>query len=147
MVGSLHKFHTWYVDAFWWEEEPNCFWVRVKGHLGHRAENLVNKISRGRKLRWISYLVCRCVMVRGRTVIFGGGQRSSGVTRGQTLKILLTRYLKLGSLDKFHTWYVDGLWWEEEPYCFWWGSKVIWGHRGSNSENLLNMISRGRKLR
>ena len=41
---------------------------------------------------------------------FGGGQRSFGVTGGETLKILLTRYLKVGSLDEFHTLYVDGLW-------------------------------------
>ncbi|KAJ8048230.1 hypothetical protein HOLleu_00462 [Holothuria leucospilota] len=35
--------------------------------------------------------------------IFGGGQRSFGVTRGQKLKTLLTRYLQIGSLDRFHT--------------------------------------------
>ena len=29
------------------------------------------------------------------------------------------QYLKLGTLDKVHTWYVDALWLEEEPYCFW----------------------------
>ncbi|KAJ8036308.1 hypothetical protein HOLleu_20243 [Holothuria leucospilota] len=29
------------------------------------------------------------------TFIFGGGQRSSGVTRGQTLKTLLTLYLQM----------------------------------------------------
>ncbi|KAJ8019296.1 hypothetical protein HOLleu_42176 [Holothuria leucospilota] len=43
-------------------------------------------------------------------IVFGGGQRSFGVTRGQTLKTLFTRYLKLGSLDGFHTWGVDALW-------------------------------------
>ena len=79
-------------------------------------------------------------------IVFGGGQSSWGVTGGQTLKTLLTRYLELGNLDKVHTWYVDALWLEEEPYCFWWRSKVIWGHRGSNPENLVNMMSRGRKL-
>ncbi|KAJ8045107.1 hypothetical protein HOLleu_08039 [Holothuria leucospilota] len=31
---------------------------------------------------------------RRNPIIFGGGQRSSGVTRGQTQKTLLTRYLK-----------------------------------------------------
>ncbi|KAJ8044305.1 Activator of 90 kDa heat shock protein ATPase-like 1 [Holothuria leucospilota] len=31
---------------------------------------------------------------RKNSVVFGGGQRSSGVTGGQTLKILLTQYLK-----------------------------------------------------
>ena len=41
---------------------------------------------------------------------FGGGQRSSGVTGGQTLKILLTRCLKEGSLDELDTLYVDALW-------------------------------------
>ncbi|KAJ8032667.1 hypothetical protein HOLleu_26255 [Holothuria leucospilota] len=46
---------------------------------------------------------------RKNPIIFGGGQRSSGVTRGQTLKTLLTRYLKVGSLNKFHTLYVDAL--------------------------------------
>ncbi|KAJ8044668.1 hypothetical protein HOLleu_07462 [Holothuria leucospilota] len=43
-------------------------------------------------------------------IMFGGGQRSCRVTRGQTLKMFLTRYLKLGSLNKFHTWYVHALW-------------------------------------
>ena len=79
-------------------------------------------------------------------IVFGGGQRSSGVTRGQTLKTLLTRYLKLGNLDQVHTWYVDALWLEEEAYRFWWRSKVIWGHQRSKSENLVNTISQGRKL-
>ncbi|KAJ8046615.1 hypothetical protein HOLleu_05355 [Holothuria leucospilota] len=32
---------------------------------------------------------------RKNSVVFGGGQRSSGVTGGQTLKTLLTRYLKM----------------------------------------------------
>ncbi|KAJ8038309.1 hypothetical protein HOLleu_15694 [Holothuria leucospilota] len=41
---------------------------------------------------------------------FGGGQRSPGVTGGQTLKTLLTQYLEVGSLDEFHTYYVDALW-------------------------------------
>ncbi|KAJ8032995.1 hypothetical protein HOLleu_23106 [Holothuria leucospilota] len=48
---------------------------------------------------------------RKNPIIFGGGQRSSGVSGGQTLKTLLTRYLKkVGSLDEFHTYYVDALW-------------------------------------
>ena len=52
-------------------------------------------------------------------IVFGGGQRSSGVTGGQTLKTLLTRYLKLGNLDQVHTWYVDALSLEGEPDRFW----------------------------
>ena len=44
------------------------------------------------------------------TFIFGGGQRSSGVTRDQTLQALLAQYLKVGSLDIFDMWYVDALW-------------------------------------
>ena len=32
-------------------------------------------------------------------IVFGGGQRSSAVTGGQTLKTSLTLYLKLGKLD------------------------------------------------
>ncbi|KAJ8035867.1 hypothetical protein HOLleu_19678 [Holothuria leucospilota] len=47
---------------------------------------------------------------RKNPIVFGGGQSSPGVTRGQTLKNLLTQYLKLGSLDEFHTLYVDALW-------------------------------------
>ncbi|KAJ8022356.1 hypothetical protein HOLleu_37229 [Holothuria leucospilota] len=47
---------------------------------------------------------------RKNPIVFGGGQRSSGVTRGQNLKTLFTRYLKLESLDRFHAWYVDVLW-------------------------------------
>ena len=46
---------------------------------------------------------------RKNPIVFGGGQRSSGVTGGQTLKILLKQYLKVGSLDEFHTLYVDAL--------------------------------------
>ncbi|KAJ8029028.1 hypothetical protein HOLleu_28312 [Holothuria leucospilota] len=52
-------------------------------------------------------------MLNGETmnpIIFGGGQRSSGVIRGQTLKTMLTPYLQVGSLDRFHTQYVDALW-------------------------------------
>ncbi|KAJ8026919.1 hypothetical protein HOLleu_31887 [Holothuria leucospilota] len=36
-------------------------------------------------------------------IVFGGVQRSSKVTRGQTLKTLLTQYLKGESLDRFYT--------------------------------------------
>ncbi|KAJ8039227.1 hypothetical protein HOLleu_16876 [Holothuria leucospilota] len=43
-----------------------------------------------------------CYGKRKNPIIFGGGQRSSGVTGGQTLKTMLTRYLKIGSLDRFH---------------------------------------------
>ncbi|KAJ8026858.1 hypothetical protein HOLleu_31813 [Holothuria leucospilota] len=32
---------------------------------------------------------------RKNRIIFGGGQRSSGVTRGQTMKTLLTQYLEM----------------------------------------------------
>ncbi|KAJ8030932.1 hypothetical protein HOLleu_27481 [Holothuria leucospilota] len=32
---------------------------------------------------------------RKNPIVFGGGQRSFGVTRGQTLKTLFTRYLKM----------------------------------------------------
>ncbi|KAJ8050373.1 hypothetical protein HOLleu_03557 [Holothuria leucospilota] len=46
---------------------------------------------------------------RKKPIIFGGVQRSSGVTGGETLKTWLTLYLKLGSLNKFHTLYVDAL--------------------------------------
>ncbi|KAJ8017877.1 hypothetical protein HOLleu_44457 [Holothuria leucospilota] len=45
--------------------------------------------------------------MRKNPIIFGGGERSSGVTRGQTLKTLLTRYLKKGSSDSSQTWYID----------------------------------------
>ncbi|KAJ8034084.1 hypothetical protein HOLleu_24509 [Holothuria leucospilota] len=46
---------------------------------------------------------------RKNPIVFGGGQRSSGVTGGQTPNTLLTRYLKVGSLDRLHTWYVVAL--------------------------------------
>ena len=58
----------------------------------------------------------------------------------------LTRYLKKGNSDSSQTWYIDAPYREEEPYCFWWRSKVMGGHRGSNSENLVNTISQVRKL-
>ncbi|KAJ8018645.1 hypothetical protein HOLleu_43270 [Holothuria leucospilota] len=58
-------------------------------------------------------LLTQCLKMRygkrKNPIIFGGGQRSSGVTGGQTLKTLLTRYLEVGSLDKFHTLYLDAL--------------------------------------
>ncbi|KAJ8047059.1 hypothetical protein HOLleu_05952 [Holothuria leucospilota] len=47
---------------------------------------------------------------RKNRIVFGRGQRSPGVTRGQTLKTLLTQYLVVGSLDEFDTLYVDALW-------------------------------------
>ncbi|KAJ8033523.1 hypothetical protein HOLleu_23786 [Holothuria leucospilota] len=36
-----------------------------------------------------------CYGKRKNPIIFGGGQRSCGVTGGQTLKTLLTQYLKM----------------------------------------------------
>ncbi|KAJ8027648.1 hypothetical protein HOLleu_32849 [Holothuria leucospilota] len=62
---------------------------------------------------------------RKNPIIFGGGQRSSGVTGGQSLKTLCARYLKVGILDRFHTKYVHVLWCEEKPYCFSWRSQAI----------------------
>ena len=38
-------------------------------------------------------------------IIFGGGQRSSGVTKGQNLKTMFTQYFKVGSLVRFQTWF------------------------------------------
>ena len=46
--------------------------------------------------------------------IFGGGQRSSGVTGGQNLKTSVTQYLKLGKVDQVQTWCADVLWWRVE---------------------------------
>ena len=57
-----------------------------------------------------------------------------------------TRYLKKGSLDRSHIWYVGEPHWVQEPYCFWWRSMVIWGQQGSNCENLVNTISQEGKL-
>ena len=62
-------------------------------------------------------------------IVFGGGQRSWGVTGGQTLKTLLTQYLELGNLDEVHTWHGDVLWSKEEPYCFG-GGQMSWGVTG-----------------
>ncbi|KAJ8028887.1 hypothetical protein HOLleu_28139 [Holothuria leucospilota] len=45
--------------------------------------------------------------MRKNPIIFGGVERSSGVTGGHTLKSLLTRYLKKGSSDSSQTWYID----------------------------------------
>ncbi|KAJ8041783.1 hypothetical protein HOLleu_12690 [Holothuria leucospilota] len=77
---------------------------------------------------------------RKNPIDFSSGQRSFGVIGGQTLKNLLTQYLKVESLDECHTKYVDALWEEEEPYCFWWRSKVIWGYWGQ-TEDLVNILS------
>ncbi|KAJ8026936.1 hypothetical protein HOLleu_31909 [Holothuria leucospilota] len=45
--------------------------------------------------------------MRKNPITFGGGERSSGVTGGQTLKTSLTRYLKKGNSDSSQTWYID----------------------------------------
>ena len=42
-----------------------------------------------------------------------------------------------------HKRYIDLSCWEKEPYCFWWRSKVIWGHQRSKPKNLVNAISSG----
>ena len=44
--------------------------------------------------------------------------------------------------DTFENWYIDLSCWEEEPYCFWCRSEVIWGQQRSKTENLVNTISR-----
>ena len=49
--------------------------------------------------------------------------------------------------DTFHIWYIDLSCWEEEPYCFWWRSEVIWGHQRSTTKNLVIVISQGRNGR
>ena len=78
--------------------------------------------------------------IEKKSPVFGGGQRSSGVTRGQTLKTLLTQYLKLGNLDQVHTWYVDALWLEEEPHHVWVEVKGHLGSPGVIPENRINTI-------
>ena len=70
-------------------------------------------------------------------IIFGGGQRSPGGHGGKTLKTLLTQYLEVGNLDQVHTWHGDAFWSEEEPYHFWWRSKVMGGHGGQTLKTLL----------
>ena len=89
--------------------------------------------------------VCVCDTLLVNT-ISQEGDFWSGVTRGQNLKTLLTRYLKLENLYRFQTWYVDVLWLEGGPYYFWWKSKVIWGQQGSKPENIVYTISWDRKL-
>ena len=51
------------------------------------------------------------------------------------------RYLKTAMTDIFHILDIDLPCWEKEAYCLWWRSKVIWGLKGSKSENLVNTIS------
>ena len=69
-----------------------------------------------------------------------------GVTGGQTLKTLLTRYLELGNLDEVHTWRGGSLWSEEKKSIDFGGGQRSWGSWGSNSENIVNMISQVRKI-
>ncbi|KAJ8045479.1 Serine/threonine-protein phosphatase 4 regulatory subunit 3 [Holothuria leucospilota] len=96
---------------------------------------------------------------RKNPIIFGGGERSSGVTGGQTLKTPLTRYLKKGSSDGSQTWgqrspgvtggqtlktlltqYLEVGSLDEFHTLYvdalW--SKVILGQRGPNTEKLVN---------
>ncbi|KAJ8018016.1 hypothetical protein HOLleu_44229 [Holothuria leucospilota] len=85
-------------DALWREDECCSFWWRSKVIWGHQQSNTENfllkqylKMTYGEKMN---------------PVIFGGGQRSFGVTESQILKTLLTQYLKEKILDRFHTWYI-----------------------------------------
>ena len=32
-VGSLDRYHSWYVDGLGWEDDSYCVWVEVKGRL------------------------------------------------------------------------------------------------------------------
>ncbi|KAJ8038694.1 hypothetical protein HOLleu_16188 [Holothuria leucospilota] len=72
--------------------------MEVKGHLGSpevkRSKPCKRDISRWEP--WINFILCMymCYGKRKNSIIFGGGQRSSGFSGGQTLKTLLTRYLK-----------------------------------------------------
>ena len=79
-------------------------------------------------------------------IVCGGGQRSFEVTRGQSLKTFETQYLKKGSMDESHTRHVDCPYSLDDPYCFWWRSKVIWGQQRSKSENIVNTISQEEKV-
>ena len=78
--------------------------------------------------------VCMCVCVRECVCVYVS-----------LWHFLLIRYLKKGNSDSSQTWYIDAPYWQKEPYCFWWRSKVIWGHQRSNSENIVNTISQVRK--
>ena len=49
--------------------------------------------------------------------------------------------------DNFHIWYIALSCWQEEPYCFWQRSEVIWGHQRSKTKNLVIVISQGRNGR
>ena len=70
---------------------------------------------------------------RKNPISFGGGQSSSGVTRDQTLKILLAQHLEVGSLDEFHTQYVINFIETSMHFCilvvilFGWNSKTSSG--------------------
>ncbi|KAJ8029398.1 hypothetical protein HOLleu_28777 [Holothuria leucospilota] len=78
---------------------------------------------------------------RKNPIVFGGGQRSPGVTGGQTLKTLLTQYLEVGSLDEFHTLYVDAMRYSEKmnPIIFGGGQRSSGVTRGQ----CLKTLSRG----
>lgn len=51
----------------------------------------------------------QCVVCQGgwkNPIVLSGGQRPSGISRSQTLKISCTQYLKLWKVETFHTCYV-----------------------------------------
>ena len=119
----------------------------IRGQQGSNCENLVNMISQAWKLGQISYVVCRCITLSKRSLLFlvevKGHLGSTGVKLWKPCKHDIS---SKGSLDRSHIWYVAVPHWVQEAYCFWWRSKVIWGQQGSNCENLVNMISQARKL-
>ncbi|KAJ8021219.1 hypothetical protein HOLleu_38353 [Holothuria leucospilota] len=76
---------------------------------------------------------------RKNPIVFGGGQRSPGVTRGQTQKTLLTQYLEVGSLEEFYfirsTWMHYGK--KMNPIIFGGGQRSFGVHRGQTLKALL----------
>ena len=123
--------------------------MEVKGHLGSTGVKLWKpcKHDISRRETWTDLLFSMLVYLieYKKPIVFGGGQRSFEVNRGQIVKPC-KQYLKKGSLDRSHIWYVGVPCWVQKAYCFWWRSKVIWGQQGSNCGNHVNTLSQKGKL-
>ena len=69
------------------------------GHQGSNSEKLVNTVSQGGKLGLGSYLVCRCIMVGRRTLLFlveVKGHLGSPGSKSKNLVNTISRVRKVG---------------------------------------------------
>ncbi|KAJ8027172.1 hypothetical protein HOLleu_32234 [Holothuria leucospilota] len=128
-VGSLHWFHTWYVDVLWSKEEPFIL-VEVKGHLG-------------------SPEVKKQHFPRIPKIVIWGQQREGKISSFLCVHNIV--FLCVHNIDPFPNSNCKGLW-DRDLICHvrrknakvldgGQRSKVIRGHESSQGQNFVNAVS------